>query len=79
MSVLKLDFCDSKACQYAVEKWPYSAGLPPATTSFFRRLGRWGISRSSDFRSWRQHELAQALWIESHRRCRTGSRSSSKT
>lgn len=29
MSKLKLDFCDTKACQYAVEKWHYSGSLPP--------------------------------------------------
>lgn len=29
MSTLKLDFCDSKACQFAVEKWHYSGSLPP--------------------------------------------------
>lgn len=29
MSTLKLDFCDSKACQYAVDHWHYSKSLPP--------------------------------------------------
>jgi hypothetical protein len=29
MSSLKLAFCDSKACQYAVDHWHYSKSLPP--------------------------------------------------